>query len=120
MTNFKRKLKDFCDIFYNIIISVFISGFVVIYIIADLNINCTDKSFVDIKSYLNPKNECLYLNKPICNNNSVVFYMSEDLISAKKEMRIYDENNIEIGSFVEKSDGGEEKYRYRYRRCLIF
>ena len=94
---------------------------VIVFILTDANIECSDKEFVDIRDYTDFKSQCI---TNMSNTNqiclpTVVFFMEENLISMKNQMRILVSTNndqeIAVGTFIEKVSAGSSDFRYRYK-----
>lgn len=96
---------------------------VIVFIFTDANIECSDKPFVDIRNYTDFKSQCITNmsgTNQIC-VPTVVFFMEENLISMKNQMRILvnadssDDPDIQVGTFIEKVDPKSSDFRYRYK-----
>jgi hypothetical protein len=95
---------------------------VIAFILTDANIECSGKPFVDIRNYTDFENQCITnisSASQIC-LPTVVFFMEENLISMKNQMRILvnkrdDSKDVYVGTFIEKVSAGSSDFRYRYK-----
>lgn len=94
---------------------------IIIFIFTDANMECTDKNFVDIREYTNFKSQCIINNTNQICISTVVFFMEENLISMKNQMRILvsadrdGDPDIHVGTFIEKINPKSSDFRYRYK-----
>ena len=96
---------------------------VIVFILTDANIECSDKPFVDIRNYTDFESQCITNMSGAGNNQiclpTVVFFMEENLISMKNQMRILvsanNDQEIAVGTFIEKVSAGSSDFRYRYK-----
>lgn len=129
MKRYDKKFRKALDKTLDCMIPTSCIILVIAFILTDANIECSGKPFVDIRNYTNFENQCItnmsYGNKDTNGTKNiclptVVFFMEENLISMKNQMRILVNSkdrseDIGVGTFIEKVDPKSSDFRYRYK-----
>lgn len=125
----EESCRDYSFTFIKFIGGILVGAFllvILLLIVVPGDLDCDDVPFKDI-NYVPDQCETIQVNitssngtkndivnKTNCNETVTEFLLEEKALTFRKEMKIQDLDERNIGSYLERVDGGTTKYRYKY------